>query len=286
MHLPHFLKTTAIVFAASGLASGPGLAQEGSPLGYETHGSGTEKVIVLHDWLGSSATWDPIKPYLDTDEFTYVFTHVRGYGTSQDRKGNYTTGEITSDVFALADALGFDRFHLIGHSMTGMAGFNAISAEGSDRIQSFVAVTPTPPGGYPADEQTRQFFAAIPHDEKMTQAAFDGLTSGRYGPSWAEVKTRRNLASSTEEAMRGYGAMVYEDLSERLVDAAPQTPTRVIAGAHDLPDMKPDALRKTTVPLVPNAELVIIEGAGHYPMDETPILLVKLIEAHLKANTG
>ena len=88
-----------------------------------------------------------------------------------------------------------------------------------------VAVTPTPPGGYPADEQTRQFFAAFPHDEDVTQAAFVGLTSDRYGDGWATVKTKRNIATSDKSAMEGYGLMVYEDLSEQLSAAQPRTPT-------------------------------------------------------------
>jgi pimeloyl-ACP methyl ester carboxylesterase len=276
------LTAAALTVAAIGLAGSAANAQSVQTLGHSIHGTGPENVIVLHDWLGSSATWDPILPYLDADRFTFVFADVRGYGASIDMAGAYSTDEIAADIFSLADSLGFDEFHLIGHSMTGMAGFNAISDVQGDRIESYIAVTPTPPTGFPADQETRDFFAAIPHDPEVTQSAFKGLTSGRYaGTRWAEIKTDHNLETSSEEAMRGYGEMIYEDLSQQLAEAAPELPVLVIAGAHDLPAMRPDALEATAASLVPNGQVISIEGSGHYPMNETPPRLAHLIQEHL-----
>jgi len=229
-------------------------------------GTGPETVIVLHDWLGSAATWEPILPYLDTDRFTFVFAEARGYGASIEMTGAYTTAEIASDVFALADSRGAESFHLVGHSMTGMAGFAALAAPEGERIESYIAVAPVPPGGYPADEATRDFFAAIPRDPEVTQNAFDGLTGGRYeGTRWAEVRTAHNLATSSQAAMRGYGDMIYEDLSARLAEAAPETPVLVVTGAHDFPPMRADALEVEVAPLAPNSRVVAIDGRARRP---------------------
>ena len=284
MHEPQ-LFSVAILSAALAATGAGAAAQDTQTLGHAVYGDGAAKVIVLHDWLGSSITWEPVTPYLDTDRFTFVFVDVRGYGASIDMTGEYTTEEIAGDIFALADALEFADFHLIGHSMTGMAGFNAISTGDGERIQSYVAVAPTPPSGFPADQETREFFAAIPHAPEVTRSAFDGLTGGRYeSTEWARLKTERNIDTSSQAAMRGYGAMIYEDLSQRLLDAAPETPVLVIAGPHDLPPMRPEALEAGIVPLVPNARVVSIDGAGHYPMNETPPRLAQLIQEHLAAH--
>jgi len=279
---PNPTTATALTVAALCLSGTGADAQTGDILGHRIHGTGPETVIVLHDWLGSAATWEPILPYLDTEDFTFVLADVRGYGASIDMTGAYTTGEIAADVFALTDSLDAESFHLVGHSMTGMAGFAALASPEGDRIESYIAVTPVPPSGYPADAATRDFFAAIPHDPEVTQSAFDGLTGGRYeATGWAKVRTAHSLATSSEAAMRGYGEMIYEDLSGRLAEAAPETPVLVVAGAHDLPPMQPDALEDGAAGLVPNGRVIAIAGAGHYPMIETPLLLAQIIQSYL-----
>nr|WP_255347257.1 alpha/beta fold hydrolase [Serratia sp. FS14] len=58
-------------------------------------------------------------PYLDVASFTYVFADFRGYGASRELTGAYTTDEMVGDVVALADALGWRRFDVVGHSMGG-----------------------------------------------------------------------------------------------------------------------------------------------------------------------
>lgn len=88
---------------------------------YTQHGSGRECVLVLHDWNGDHTTYDPMLPYLDGFTFTYIFADLRGYGKSRYIAGEYTVAEISKDCLGLADALGWGRFHVIGHSMTGMA---------------------------------------------------------------------------------------------------------------------------------------------------------------------
>ena len=58
------------------------------------------------------------------------------------------------------------------------------------------------------------------------------------------------------------------------------TPMKVIIGAHD-PDLNADAMRATFLTWYPNCELTTIADAGHYAVDETPILLAALLHAFL-----
>ena len=42
-------------------------------IGHKLHGKGPQKVIVLHDWFGDTATnYDPMLEFLDGDAFTFV----------------------------------------------------------------------------------------------------------------------------------------------------------------------------------------------------------------------
>ena len=51
-------------------------------LGYETYGSGSHKVIVLHGWFGDETFMRPMRDALDGAEFTYIFPAYRGYGAA------------------------------------------------------------------------------------------------------------------------------------------------------------------------------------------------------------
>jgi len=256
-------------------------AEEGPILGHETVGVGAQKVIVLHDWLGNAQTWDPIKPYLNEDQFTFVFADVRGYGMSKDLSGAYTADEIASDVLRLADHLNYNEFHFIGHSMNGMTGFR-LAMRADQRITSLILVTPILASGYPASQEDRDFFAAIPHNPEVTAQAFAGLTGGRYLSTWGQHKANINITTSTEDAMQGYRRMVVDGgFEEELHNEPLTTPTLIIAGRHDLPGVRPEYLQKVAPTLLKDVDIEVLEASGHYPMDETPIALVTLIDRFL-----
>ena len=88
---------------------------------YVTVGSGDHHVIALHGWFGSALGWGHLTDYLNTAQFTYAFPDLRGYGSRQDEPGDFTMAEAAADAIGLADALGWDRFSLVGHSISGVA---------------------------------------------------------------------------------------------------------------------------------------------------------------------
>lgn len=207
--LPGFTSAAQFGVVAHGRgATGPSAAT----LAYDTYGSGPEKVIVLHSWMGDAKSFDAMKSYLDTDSFTYVFADLRGYGRSREIPGKYTVEEAGADTINLADQLGWNRFHVIGHSMSGMVVQRIIIDDWNRparRIKSAVAITPVTADGYPADEQTRQFLWDLIHHEDLTEQGVSGLTGQRLLPRWAKLMARYNLRTSNADAMRAY--YVYAD---------------------------------------------------------------------------
>ena len=275
--------------AAAGLFTASAIAGEAPILGYELFGSGPEKVIVLHDWMGDAGNYDTVRPWLDTATFTYAFADVRGYGASKGLEGEYDSDEIADDTFRLADHLGWTRFHLVGHSMNGMAGFKTVLRDwqGKRRIESFVAVTPVTPDGYPASEDDRAFLDAAIADDGTARDAFAGLTGGRLNAAWVDNKTARNRATSRPDALRGYFRMWLDEDFARDLDAAEVgTATLVIGGRNDLPGFQETYYAKTVATWLPNIRFAYIENAGHYPMQETPVLFATLVEVHLAAHAS
>ena len=129
--------------------------------------------------MGDARSFDALKPFLDTDTCAYVFADLRGYGRSRQLRGSYTADEAAADAFYLADRLGWKRFHVVGHSMSGMIVKRMIINDWQRsyrRIKSAVAITPVTASGFPADEATKQFLWGLIHDATMTAQGIAGLT--------------------------------------------------------------------------------------------------------------
>ena len=228
-----------------------------------------------------------MRPWIDTDAFTFAFADVRGYGGSKAIKGSYTTDEIAADVLRLADHLGWDRFHLVGHSMNGMAGFKTVLRDhaGDRRIKSFVAITPVTPDGYPATKDDRAFLWSAIDDDETAKNAFAGLTGGKLNATWAKKNTDYLRLTTSPAVLRGYYRMwLDEDFSDAFRTANVTVPILVIAGRQDLPGFQESHYADTVAKWAPNIRFEYIDDAGHYPISETPALTAALIEKHLRAN--
>lgn len=272
-------------------SSSAGQALDAGPvLAHQVFGDGPEKVLVLHSWMGDAKSLDALKPYLDTTRYSYVFADLRGYGGSSDIEGAYHEREAAADALRLADSLGWGRFHLIGHSMSGMIVQRMAIDDWSGehrRIKSIVAITPVTAGGYPADEQTRKFLWDLIHSRELSEQGVAALTGKRLLAKWARVQVSRHLASSRPDAMRGYYRMWMDaDFSAEAAAAKVGTPIRVIGERQDLPGFQEEKYRATFEAWYPNADLQFITDAGHFPMYETPVYLATLVEGFLAQHGG
>jgi pimeloyl-ACP methyl ester carboxylesterase len=241
-------------------------------LGHSVYGQGSEKVLVFHDWNGDAANYESLFPYLDPRTYTYVFADVRGYGRSRHLAGAYSAVEVAADGFRLADKLGWTRFHLIGHSMTGLVvqrmALDDWTSE-ANHLKSVVAITPVSADGYPADEGTRQFLWNLIGQRDLSEKGFSMLTGQRLSPDWERAKTNRHLQTSTAEALKGYYRMWLDtDFSAEVRKAEVGTPFLVIGGRQDLPGFQEAHLRNTFGTWFANVEFTFITDAGHYPMQE------------------
>jgi pimeloyl-ACP methyl ester carboxylesterase len=87
-------------------------------------------VVLLHGFPESHRTWREIAPRL-ADEFYLIMPDQRGFAGSdrpQDVEA-YATDVLVDDIFALADALGVDRFALVGHDWGGAIAWTAALKE-------------------------------------------------------------------------------------------------------------------------------------------------------------
>lgn len=240
-------------------------------------GHGPHPVIVLHGWFGDAHAFDAIEPWLTTGHFSYVFMDYRGYGGMQDAAGNYTIDEIAADTIALADALGFASFSLVGHSMGGTA-IEKIAALVPQRVRALVALAPVPGGGIAFAAATRALFEAAADSIAHRKAIIDRSTGHRLPSSWIAWKAAYSAACSSATAFAAYFRAWADSDSEDYLGGL--HPLLVVVGEHD-PAFTADLMTATYLRRYPHAALEVMNNAGHYPMNETPLALVALMEQFL-----
>jgi len=107
---------------------------------------GGEPLLLLHGWLDNAASFKLLAPLLN--DYHVVALDLTGHGHS-DRRSADATYQIWDDlpeILGVVDALGWDRFHLLGHSRGGIISTLLASAF-PERIRRLVlldAVHPEP----------------------------------------------------------------------------------------------------------------------------------------------
>ena len=252
-------------------------------LGHRLYGEGPEKAFLYNDWLADSTSWDPTLPYLDTKKFTYALTDLRGYGQSIHQTGNYDENEAATDTLELADTLGWDRFHLVGFSMTGMV-VERLAIDSPDRIKSVVAIGPVSAAGIKMDTQGRQFFIDVISDDDKARELADRITGHQLSRKWQEIKLDLARNTRTAAAARGYLDMwTLHDFSDEA--GKNDVPFLVIGCRYDQPNFLEKDMRATFLKWHRNIELVMMD-CGHCPMQEMPIRLQTLMEDFMNKHAG
>lgn len=245
-------------------------------LGHRRVGSGPEVVMVMHEWLGDHANWEPVWSYLNIARFSYFFLDLRGYGWSKDIPGVYSVVEAVNDVLDVMDHNSCERFHVVGHSMSAMVA-QKLMLSATNRVKSIVAICPVPASGFRADEDTLQILQAVIDDDKAAARAILARGGSRYGDTWVAHKLGIARRASNRSAMQGYLRMFTKtDFASEIHGA--ETPILAIVGKHDIPFYLEESVRTNFEKLYLNFSLVVCEGAGHYPMLETPVFLAAQME--------
>jgi len=101
---------------------------------------GAEAIVFLHGFPESHRTWRAVAPLL-ADHVRLVMPDLRGFGESDRPQdvAHYGTDVLIADIFALAEALGIDRFALVGHDWGGAIAW-AAALRGSPRISRLAIV--------------------------------------------------------------------------------------------------------------------------------------------------
>ena len=74
-------------------------------------------VLALHGWLDNAASFVPLAAHLDGIELVAVDLPGHGRSAHLPPGADYSFAAAVNTVLDIADALGWERFSLLGHSM-------------------------------------------------------------------------------------------------------------------------------------------------------------------------
>ena len=249
-------------------------------------------VILLHGFPESHRTWRAMAPLL-ADRFRLIMPDQRGFGGS-DRPPEveaYRTDALVDDLYALAGALGLDRFAVVGHDWGGAVAW-AAALRRDKRLARLAIVNSPHPVIFqrsliedPAQRAASQYITAFrnPAFEQAVAAMgfesfFDKSFAGhvdlaaipaderrRYIDDWSRpgaLNAMLNWYRASQMIVPPPGATV--PLPEWLLSAflAIRVPTLVVWGMRDkaLLPIQLDGLER----LVDDLAIVRLPGAGHF----------------------
>jgi pimeloyl-ACP methyl ester carboxylesterase len=272
------------------------------------HRPGEVPLVLLHGNMTSSKHFDVVLEAIDERYDCYAMD-MRGFGGSSYETPVDRLEDFADDAVAFVDAMGLDRFSLLGWS-TGGGVAMVVAERVPERVEKLVLVAPVGTRGYPSyvkgedgqptDEPLteREEFAADPALQPLVQAhetanrdvfraTWDALIYTHNSPEEAhyeayidDMLTQRNLVDvyytlahfniSEESNEYGEGTGLAADIT---------APTLVVRGDRDL--VIPRTMVEDILTDVPDAELIELDDCGHSPPIDSLDELLETVESFL-----
>jgi 3-oxoadipate enol-lactonase len=249
-------------------------------LAHRVDGPEDAPAVLLSPSLGTTwEMWDELAAEL-LPRYRVVRFDTRGHGRSSVPAGPWTVTDLASDVLALADRLGIDRFGFVGLSLGGAIG-QTLALTAPERLTAAVLCCTVPVFGDPTTWAER---AALVRAKGMGVLAEP--TKGRWFTDAFRAahpeQVDRFIAMITGLDPEGYASCCEAvggfDVRDQLGRIA--VPTRVVAGAED-PVATPAACGRLAA-AVPGADLVILDEASHIASVARPAAFNRAVVEHLE----
>jgi pimeloyl-ACP methyl ester carboxylesterase len=248
-------------------------------------------VLLLHGFPESAAQWEHQLAALAHAGYRAVAFDQRGYSprvrpTDVDA---YGPDELIADVVAVADALDWPRFDLVGHDWGSAVAWMTAAAH-PERLRTLTAIS-TPHGaafrdalrGDPDQQERSAYFAAFRApageaerdllDAGGLRRLFDGLPASRID---AYVE-RFSEPGALTAALNWYRAM------RRPTNSGPiTTPTLYVWSTRDA-FIGETAARGVAQYVTGPYRLEVLDGVSHWISEEAPERLSRLLLEHLAA---
>ena len=257
-----------------------------------------ELVFMLHGFPQSSYEWRHQIPVVAEMGFRVVAPDQRGYspGARPEDVNAYAVPNLVADVVGMADELGRERFHVVGHDWGAMVAWSVGLAH-PDRVISLVPLSVPHPSAFgealassTGDQAGRSsYFQLFASDSAVATFLADdaaqlrAIYTGWGGLSDEDVQTYVDLLGEPEAlqaALNWYGAMSLGGGAGGGAGSTPiSMPTMFVWSTED------EALGREGAELTEKYiegpyRFEIIEGVGHWIPEEAADQLNELLREH------
>lgn len=237
---------------------------------YEEHGAG-DPVILITGLGGVGASWGPQIP-LFAREFRTIVPDHRGTGRTTVSGDGYTIRQLASDMANLLRALKATPAHVVGASTGGAIG-QLMALEHPDTVRSLVLVGTWGRTDHYFRRQfevRKQILQQMGHHAYVEASNLFLYAPGYIREQWdqfqaAEERMKANLPN-VPAAVKRIDMIIAHDVLDRVKDI--RQPACIVVGAQDVctPVYFSEELKRH----MPGAEMVVIDGAGHFVHLEEP----------------
>jgi pimeloyl-ACP methyl ester carboxylesterase len=254
-------------------------------------------LLLVHGWPENWYAWRRVMPALARD-FQVIAVDQRGIGRSAKPAGGYDTGTLAGDLVALMDALGHERFAVVGHD-TGHFISYALAADHPDRVDRAALVevpgppgaTPSPPLFLPEPINNKVWHIPFNRVDKLPEQLIRGREDIYFGYEFA-IQAGKKLPEdvvsyyvrlvSNRDSLRGSLAF-YRAWDKTVAQNAqrknrPLTmPVLAIGGAASWGELVGNEMKL----LATNVQSVVIPGTGHWVAEESPAKMLAALTPFL-----
>jgi len=253
------------------------IASNGIRIHVEDEGEGALAIVFLHSWGGSTREWDHIISALPSGYRT-VTMDQRGWGASDQPSTGYSLAELGDDTQGVIEALGLERYILVGHSMGGKTA-QFVASRRPNGLVGLVLIAPAPPSPLNAPEALISQMGGPDVRGFVTMAVDQLLTHTPLSHEDFELLVADAERGSVPARVAWGRQTSQEDITEAVSHI--QAPTIVISGEHDKIDPI-DTLKRELLPSIPGAVLQTLPDVGHLSPFEAPKEIAKRIDAFAK----
>jgi pimeloyl-ACP methyl ester carboxylesterase len=249
----------------------------------EIIGHGPRRLIAFGGWIGGAKSYTGFFENFDRDEFSIAIFEYRGYGKARSRTGHYSFDEAAKDALQTMDALGWQDFSLVGHSMGGMA-MQHVLLHAPERVVRMIGIAAVSACGSHMPAGRLALFERAVEDIATRARILDLVTGGRLPQEWSKRLAHVSWHGVDRSAIKSYlKEWAVDDISERVLALAARNSlaVKLFVGQHD-PIITQRSMIDTFGTHYINFSVEMIENAGHYPTLETPLILATRVQDFLR----